>query len=243
MKKTGLLLIVLLTTLSVFGQNNGQNVQDMFKAMTSGKKTELKPEYIFAGSATFEMTSNYKGKPYKGLQKWLIPNENDMTFGTEYTMEDNKGRKNMTRGIIDYKNKSMIMLMDENKMAMSIPFDIQKTIESTVNDPNLKNTPPKKTGKTKTILGYVCDEWVTESEEYQSNVWISREMPIKASNFYELMQQQTYKNNKILMPSGMSGMPLEIDGLNKKSKETYQMICVDINKSKVVISTAGYKTF
>lgn len=242
MKKNRLILFFVLASFSVFSQNNGQNMQDMLKAMTSGKKIEIKPEYNFAGSATFEMTSSYKGKPYKGLHKWLFPMSGEGYFGTEYTMEDNKGRKTITRGIIDYKNKSMIMLMDENKMAMSLPFDMQKNIESTMNDPNLKTSAPRKTGKTKTILGYTCDEWISESNEYQNNIWISREMPIDASNFYEIMQQQLYKNNKILMPSGMGGMPMEMVGLNKKTNETYQMLCVDINKSPVKISTNGYKT-
>lgn len=242
MKKIKLMLFFVFASFSVFSQNNGQNMQDMLKAMTSGKKTEIKPEYNFAGSATFEMTSIHKGKPYKGLHKWLFPMNGESYFGTEYTMEDNKGRKTITRGIIDYKNKSMIMLMDENKMAMSLPFDMQKNIESTMNDPNLKTSTPKKTGKTKTILGYTCDEWISESNEYQNNIWVSREMPIDASNFYEIMQQQMYKNNKILMPSGMGGMPMEMVGLNKKTNETYQMLCVDISKSTVKISTNGYKT-
>ncbi len=240
MKKLLIISTLVFFCAASFAQKTPQEIQDMMKAMSSGKKIPIKPEYNFAGSMTFENNSTHNGKPFKGQIKYLYPTENEMIFATEMAMEDNKGKKILNRGIIDYQNKAMIMLMDEQKMAMSMPYDMEKTIETASSES--KFSPPQKTGKTKTIMGFTCEEWLSESEDYVSSIWVSTKMPINSPNFQKMMQQQMYKNNKVLMPSGMNGMMMEMKGTNKKTKDVFSMTCVDINKFAMKISTVGFRT-
>ncbi len=240
MRKLLIISILVLFCINSFAQKTPQEMQDMMNAMSSGKRTPIKPEYNFAGSMTFENNSVQNGKPFKGLMKYLYPTENEMIFGTEMTMDDGKGKKMTNRGIIDYQNKAMIMLMDEQKMAMSLPYDMEKTIESATSEN--KYSAPKKTGKTKSIMGFTCEEWLSESADYTSFIWVSTKMPINSPNFHKIMQQQMYKSSKILLPSDMNGMMMEMQGTNKKTKDVFSMICVDINKSAIKVSTAGYRT-
>jgi hypothetical protein len=240
MKKLLIISTLALFSVATFAQKTPQEIQDMMKAMSSGKKTPIKPEYNFAGSMTFENNSTHNGKPFKGLMKYLYPTENEMIYGTEMITEDGNRKKMTNRGIIDYQNKSMIMLMDEQKMAMSLPYDMEKTIESAASDS--KYSPLQKTGKTKTIMGFTCEEWLSESADYVSSIWISTKMPINSPDFHKIMQQQMYKNSKILIPNAINGMMMEMQGTNKKTKDIFSMTCVDMIKSAIKISTAGYRT-
>ncbi|HET9868948.1 MAG TPA: DUF4412 domain-containing protein [bacterium] len=94
--------------------------------------------------------------------------QSDMT----YLLKDGKARMEMTMkghhmvDIIDLPDNKMYMLMPDQKMYMS--SDIPKPDKKTTDKAGAKI---KKTGKTKTILGYKTDEWVAESQHGTTSVW------------------------------------------------------------------------
>ncbi|MBA4849099.1 DUF4412 domain-containing protein [Emticicia sp. BO119] len=223
-------VLVALMNLSV----HAQSAQDIAKAMSRGNKIKPKPEYNFAGSLKFQVTANHEGKPYKGEQTWFFPVGNENIFGVSMNM----GQRSNMRGVIDYTEKSMIMFMEDQKMIMGIPFDLNKTM----NDSKLKVSVPKRTGRTKIVLGYKCDEWVTENADYNTSVWMTDKLPINSTNFYKIMAQQLGKSTGTPMPADMKGVPLEIQGTKKKTGEKFGMVCTEVSTKPIRFSTAGYKT-
>ncbi len=228
--------VVLMALFSISG--NAQTAQDIAKAMSGGKKIKPKPEYNFAGSLKFQFTATNDGKLSKGEQMWYFPAGSENIFGISMNM----GQGTVMRGVIDYAEKSMIMFMDDQKMVMGIPFDLDKTMKDVQNDPKTKVSTPKKTGRTKTILGYKCDEWITENAEYNTAVWMTDKLPINSAGFYKIMSQQLAKSTGTPMPSDMKGVPLEVQGTNKKSGEKFSMVCTEVSNKPTKFSTAGYKT-
>lgn len=231
-----ILFVVLVALFSV--PAHAQTAQDIAKAMSGGKKIKPKPEYNFAGSLKFQFTATQDGKTNKGEQMWYFPTGSENIFGISMNM----GKGTVMRGVIDYADKSMIMFMDDQKMVMGIPFDLDKTMKDVKNDPKMKVSTPKKTGKTKTILGYTCDEWLTENADYITSVWVSDKLPINSASFYKIMAQQLAKSTGTPMPADMKGVPLEVQGINKKSKEKFGLVCTEISTKPTKFSTAGYKT-
>lgn len=231
------ILFVVLVALFNFSAN-AQSAADIINGMKSGKKVKLKPEYNFAGSLKFQVTATNDGKTSKGQQMWYFPVGSENIFGIAMSM----GQDANMRGVFDYADKSMIMFMEDQKMVMGIPLDLDKTMKDIQNDPKTKVSAPKKTGKTKTILGYKCDEWITENADYISSVWISDKLPINSGSFYKIMAQQLAKSTGTPMPTDMKGVPLEIQATNKKEGDKYSMVCTEVSNKPTKFSTAGYKT-
>lgn len=201
------------------------------------KKVDIKPEYTFNASMTYKMVNtNKKGKANEIVQKWYFSSSG--LFGSE--MEVSKGQK--VRSVVDYKNKTTIMLMDEQKMAMGLSTDYDRIASEVSKDSGYKK--PVKTGKTKTILGYNCNEWVSESDDWTTSMWVSETMPIASQGFYEVMTE-TFKKQRLSMAiSDMKGMMLEMNGTSKKDGSTFSMICTEMNPNQTTaFSTAGYRTF
>lgn len=231
-----LLFILLISSLT-----NGlvaQNPTDIRKAMTGGQKVKVKPEYNFAGSLKFETTSTNKGKSYKGEQTWYFPKNNESIFGINMNMGQGK---NM-RAVIDYTDNTMIMFMEEQKVVMGMSVDIEKSMKDIQKDPKKKTSTPRKTGRTKTILGYSCDEWVTENADYSTSVWMSEKVPVASANFYKVMAQQLAKSTGTPMPTDMKGVPLEVQTTNKATNDKYSMVCKEVSNKPIKFSTSGYKT-
>lgn len=231
------ILFVVLVAVFNFSAN-AQSAADIINGMKSGKKVKPKPEYNFAGSLKFQVTATNDGKTSKGQQMWYFPVGSENIFGIAMNM----GQGGNMRGVIDYADKSMIMFMEDQKMVMGIPLDLDKTMKDIQNDPKTKVSAPKKTGKTKTILGYKCDEWITENADYTSSVWVSDKLPINSASFYKIMAQQLAKSTGTPMPTDMKGVPLEIQATNKKEGDKYSMVCTEVSTKPTKFSTAGYKT-
>jgi hypothetical protein len=211
-----------------------QSVQDMLKStMGDGKKPAIKPEYKFSSSATYQMTSGRNDKPM--TIKYYYSSSEDGLIGTEMNVD----ARSKTRSVADFKNKAMIMMMDEQKMVMSMSIDFDKAVAEANNEG--KFSTPTKTGRTKTILGYNCEEWVSESSDMKTLFWITNKAPFAATSFYKYLQD-SYRKQRIMIPSSMSGFPMEMEGISKDGKKNFKSTCVAIDSNTTVFSTAGYKT-
>jgi hypothetical protein len=99
------------------------------------------------------------------------------------------------------------------------------------------NEKVKKTGKTKTILGYKCDEYVYEDEYDVSNVWITKDKTWKTGNLFG----SVYKN-----PNLANGFPegfvMEADTQHKATGDRSVLKVTEINeKIKKDIDLTGYQ--
>jgi hypothetical protein len=229
MKNLLFISLLFLSTVS-----HAQTAQEMLKsAMGGGKKPAVKPEYSFSSSATYQMTTGRNDKPM--IIKYYYSSSDDGLIGTDVNVDT----KNKTRSVADFKNKAMIMIMDEQKMVMSMSVDFDKAVTDTNKESDFST--PKKTGKTKTILGYNCDEWVSESADMKTSFWISNKVPFAASSFYKYLQD-SYRKQRITLPSEMSGFPMELEGISKDGKKNFKSTCTAIDNNTTTFSTVGYKT-
>jgi hypothetical protein len=146
------------------------------------------------------------------------------------------------RVIIDQSDKSIISLMDLNGSKMGM--------KSTFNEKDLKETEDvqfKKTGKTKTIHGYNCEEYVSETDKQRIIVWISPEMTKKFSGTMSLFAGQGMggmgsREGNFFNYS--AGFPLESSITEIKSGEVTNVYVKDIKEGSVdesLFNTAGYQ--
>lgn len=73
--------------------------------------------------------------------------------------------------IMDLQKMEMLMLMPDQQMYMVMP--IKEHVEKAVQGAYEKDTTIEKTGRTETILGYKCDEYVSKDKDATTEVWVA----------------------------------------------------------------------
>ncbi len=144
--------------------------------------------------------------------------------------------------IIDAENGAMIILNDENGEKTAIVYgmsaffqsmgesynqedmDFSDSPESYLDNPNVT-----KTGRTKTVSGYSCEEYKYNDENTESEMWITKDLKMNAQDFFStLFKTSNYAN-------GMGwGYPMESTSIDKNSgeKSFMQVTKVDKNSNK-----------
>jgi hypothetical protein len=218
----------------------------MLKALGLTDNVPYEPEYSFDAHIQSEI-SNYKkdGK----LDSEMMYDSYVHKTNADYAMEfsDNDAKSTI---IFDSKNLAMLILGDNDGektgFATSIDpesfaEDMESSAEEVDTDVDTDVAPYnyKKTGKTKNILGYSCDEYLLEDEYSEVHAWISEKLGkevrkewLKNSQTFGAMFAQAYYLN---------GMVLEYDLFDKENGERTVMLVtkVDLNANHK-ISTKGY---
>lgn len=150
------------------------------------------------------------------------------------------GEKGKGLFIMDIQNKAMIILSDENgtKNGIVYGFDISELNtadnytyedlnEESVENINL-NPYLQKTGRTKTIEGYQCDEYKYDhpEEDMISTFWISKEVEFDTRDWISsVFKSATYSQG---MPWGFI---MESETINKNNNERSIMQVTDIDNN------------
>ena len=198
----------------------------------------------FEGKVSLTMTAG-KGKPMaldysiKGQALRIDMNAEGQSFAT----------------IMDLSKMEMLILMTEQKMYMVMP--IKEPVEKAMKDAEKKDPNIVKTGRTETILGYKCEEYVTKEKNTTTEIWLAEGLGTlmgmgnnggggggmgamfggksKASAGWE----EKFK--------GKPGFPLRVVTTDSKSKETFRMEATKIQPGSVPASLfappAGFERF
>jgi len=152
--------------------------------------------------------------------------------------------------IIDATNNAMIILNEEDgeKSGLIYGFEaFMKSIggadedadksytenpESFISNPNVK-----KTGKSKKIAGYNCDQYLYEDEESESDIWITKDLKMEGKDIFSSL----YKTS--LYSSGVAwGYMMEATSTNKSDGKKTQMQVTEVDtKSKTTFSLSDYE--
>ncbi|WP_417600033.1 hypothetical protein [Owenweeksia hongkongensis] len=158
-------------------------------------------------------------------------------FGVEMEMQE-AGMK--VKSIFDYDGMTMTTLMDHPSMKMGSQYDLSKLME-TATSAESNGGEMKKTGKTKSILGYTCHEYVMTTEDGgYAEVWITNDLDFE--NVYQAFAAMNKKQKQLNMdmPNGffmeLTSWP---DGKIGKDKITMTVKEVNLNQP-TSISTNGY---
>ncbi len=171
----------------------------------------------------------------------------DMT----YFVKNNKFRIEVSEAghdaamIFSPEEKSMMMLMPEQKMYMEFPLDKLSKYNSDSKD---KNDEGKitKTKETKVIKGYKCTKWVIDNPEGQSIAWMTDEL-----GGFMFMKNPMMKDKekpdwqKEIEAAGY--FPMLVINNDKNGKEKSRLEVTDIEKKKLDSSLfsvpSGYNKF
>ena len=215
----------------------------MMNALGLSGNVEYEPGYNFDAHIQMEI-SEYKknGK----LDNQMLYDSYVQKENADYAMEfSDKGSKSVI--IFDTKNSAMLILSnsDGEKTGFATTIDAEAMAEEaeafeeedSASDPYLYNY--KKTGKTKNILGYSCDEYLVEDETTEVHMWASEKLGKEMRKEW-LNNKQTF-GAMFTQAYALNGMVLEYDFLDKEDgdKIVMQVTKIDLNHNHKV-STDGY---
>lgn len=221
---------------------NGNEAGDMPNmAGMFGSGGDIEEKYSFQHKVHIEIkSSDKKGETFD--QKMVMLSNDDSNLGAfEMTMAEAQE----STVVFDFDNKQMITLVNASGMKMAVVVKMDPSAyEPSENDSSDDEDAPefKKTGRSKEILGYTCDEYVAEDDESTMEMWISQEEVVdifKAFSAYGAQQKQATTPQAY---PGLTGTLMEMNSTSKKhvkEKTTWKVTKIEKN-SPSTISTAGY---
>jgi hypothetical protein len=212
-----------------------------------GGKIDIKyeDEYKFTGRIYMQMESYDKNDVTKS-DYYTYFNSNTMNAGIEMLpLETKNGDKtNPTVFLFDNDNRAFMMII-ENKdsktgIISSMPSDSAMAAQTkTQKDAHPEKATITKTGNSRVIAGYKCDEYkiVDAEKEGYSNVWMTKDVKLKADKkYWGKAGVPTYYN----YPGFEGAMMLAMESFDKNNKPTLKMETKEINdKFSHSISTVG----
>lgn len=202
---------------------------------------------------------NYSGNILMNTQSWEDngESEGEINYKT-YMTDDNSGfameftdeGKEKSTMIFDYKNEKMIILTDdgETKSGMVTNYTgLAETMEEAA-ESELSETDDetdfssykeglKKTGRSKIIAGYKCDEYIYEDEESNVEMWMTDKLP--ADLWANMFSANVMAEGSM---GFYGGFVMEMDEKAKNSQERSYMIVKEVNKNQSsTVSTKGYQ--
>lgn len=219
----------------------GNRKERNFGNLFGGSNYQLKSSYDFVHDMTMSVTSTGKnGKASKPNNiKYYIGNGGYL--GMEALMEEQKGQKVFM--IVD--DGSMVTLTESegSKIAMVIGFNADAIAEVSEEEGSNDQVTVKKTGRTKTILGYKCEEYVAQNEDGTSEIWIAPDLADMAGEMgkgFGAMAKQT-KVSKNALVTHKGGLPLEMHYTAKNGEKT-DIVTTELNRNKSTsVKTTDYQ--
>jgi hypothetical protein len=163
--------------------------------------------------------------------------------GADYAMEF-KDKDATSTIIFDTKNSAMLILTenDGELTGFATSIDPEALAEEAADyeeeETDMDSYRPLKTGKTKEILGYSCDEYMVEDEGAEVHMWVSEKLGKEMRK--EWMKNQQTFGALFVHAQAMNGMVLEYDVVDSDgTKSVMQVTKIDMNHSHSV-NTDGY---
>lgn len=220
--------------------NVGIDMSKIMKGINMNVKTE--DSYAFQGIAEMEITgTDEKGKAMDPVMMKTFLNEGKEYSGMEVSAADQKKKKDnleKTVMIFDSKNNASIILVENEGEKSSMAFGLDYAIdEKILENDSLKaeDIQFEKTGRTKTIAGYVCEEYKAESEEYVASYWATKESVTGFGSFWgknsPFLTKKMKNSRKDYFEKLPEGDILEINSQSKKDKSTFDMTVKSLDTS------------
>ena len=212
-----------------------------------GGKIDIKynDEYDFTGRIYMQMETYDKDAVAKS-DFYTYYNTGTKNAGIDLQTVDPKDEKTVisTSFLFDSENRAFMSLLSVNpKMGTisSIPSDSALAAQAKTKGEKTKPPVVTKTGKSRTIAGYKCDEYKVEEPDKggYSMVWMTKDLKIMADKrYWGTSGMPTYYN----YPGFEGAVMLAMEEYDKGNKLAAKMETKEINDNyKHSISTVGYK--
>lgn len=216
--------------------DNTQQSGGIFNMQMAGKK-DVRSEYNFT-SNVYVQIQNYKknGEKDGDVSNVRYHFSNEDFFGTEMIMTDKKGKVTESFGVSEFPKQLLVSLInsDGEKTGTAMKVDFQKAVDKANDSSEVKI---EKTGKTKTILGYNCHEYIiTDKDGNRTETWNTKELN------YDLTKMMAGNRSEMEVKGYDGGFMMEMIFLDKNGKKTtWNVIEVNTNAAKKV--TTGEYSF
>lgn len=218
-----------------------QDLQEIMSQVADpSKKAEFKSDYTFDGYIQMELTTTRKDG--KQSEKILFDSYLDKV-GSTYAMSFSQEGTPMSI-IFDKENSSLLLLTEAegNKMGMVMAVNadaIKALSQGSGEDSDLGSIESLKTGKSKTIHGYTCEEYLVEEGSSVTHVWASEKLG-KDLGEETLSSQQAF-GGVFTQAVFVNGMVMEFQSVDKESGEKNTMTITNLQlNSSHTISTSAY---
>jgi hypothetical protein len=210
-----------------------------------GNKIDLKykEDYSFT-SRIYMVTEVYDKKDVTKMDFFMFYSSSSPVVGIETkTIADEKGETTpiTAQMVMDGENKSFLMLTDMNGMKMGMISEIPDENTAPADGKSKKTAPPKftKTGNTRVIVGYKCDEYTYINEDKTTGkVWFTKDAKLKIDKRgWSNSSMKAYYGN----PEFNDGILLANEAYDDKGKLTTKSETKEINENfPYSISVKGY---
>src|SRR5690625_6957645 len=85
---------------------------------------------------------------------------------------------------------------EREKMVIYMPLPMDLIIEMAEDQETSENYGIEKTGNTKTINGYRCEEYIIKDDHIVQHIWTTRDVKM-SSNYYSVMKNMAQSNKKL----------------------------------------------
>ena len=218
-----------------------ERMQRMMKSMgMSGEPVPVEKNYDFQYATTMVIKSYKKdGSLASDGTMVTFMNPGRHNFAYEFTGGDmESGSKGKGVYIFDYKNKATIILSDQDGKHTGLVYgldlmanidslyDANKEMETNPADMSTLNPNLKKTGRTKNIAGYKCEEYVYEDEADRADFWVTRDVKLQTRDLMSAVFKSAMYSNG--MPWGFL---MESESLDKQTGEKSVLTVTDVNQN------------
>jgi predicted SnoaL-like aldol condensation-catalyzing enzyme len=224
------------------GESKGFNLGGLMGGKVTSKYNE---SYSFTSRIYQQMEMYDKKDKVTKMDYYIYFSEADPIMGIETKIEassDEGDQVAMNSSIvIDGPNKSYISMTDVNNMKMGFISAVPDE-NSQVQTSGKTKTPPvvTKTGKTKVIAGYKCDEYTYKDEgnKRHGTIWATKDLKLNVNkSAFSKAGMSSYYGNADLDNS----VALAMEQYNDKNELELKSDTKEVNKSfSHSISTTGY---
>lgn len=214
----------------------------------SSSDVEIADVYSFKTSVDIRVTSfDKKQKSSEMNMRMLFPPEEsgDPYYAVELLdMQDDDTEVPNNLVIFDYLNFKMISLINSGGEKMGFTMELSQDqidewteAEEEGNDEKVEF---KKTGETKDILGYSCEQYVFESSDSEGEFWVSNDKDLKIGMALNAMSQNDKKKSYDMPDEYPDGAILEMNYTDSDgSGMNWLATAIDKSLNKT-IRTEGY---
>ncbi len=210
---------------------------------------DFEDQYKFNSNMIMDIDSyDSEEQKHSSIKYTMYFNDDHDNFAMQFRGEDTEtGEDQQSLLIFDMKNHVMLILSqsEDQKSGMafstlsdSLANDEQDTEIKAQDDIEYFNLNYKKTGRSKTISGYLCDEYVMEDENMRAEYWISTDAQFDYSKAYQYMSGVQVMTGGT---AGFNGIIMEYNFSDKDTKDWVKMAVNEVNPNKhTTFDITGY---
>lgn len=209
-----------------------QAMEMMQQMMGSAGDVEVADTYSFDYLIEYEMEG--EGQDKVSYSAWVASE-------SKVTMINSTDGDDMM--IMDDEREAFISLDEREKIAYVLSSKLSQSMvvgQSRAAGESLEGQAPRKTGKTKSILGYESHEYLMEVPNGQGKIvyWISEEVGVKMNGTLPGVSGFTSGAG---LGSDVEGLLMEMHTTEASSGEEYHLVIKSIEKNKKRVNMSDYK--